>query len=120
MEFALETANRISYQSEPLEISSAVTRTEYYPAHFHTNPFQLELGVNGATECGIGRRRLCRDCPVPALLARRNGQEPRQRADTQTLLARLVSRTTAFQLMTLKWRLKSALRRRYRRYDRLP
>jgi AraC-like DNA-binding protein len=57
MEFALEMANRIYYQSEQLEISSAVTRTEHYPAHFHTNQFQLELVVNGATECGIGRRR---------------------------------------------------------------
>jgi hypothetical protein len=32
MEFALETANRMYYQSEQLEISSAVTRTEHYPA----------------------------------------------------------------------------------------
>ena len=57
MEFALETANRIYYQSDQLEISSAVTQTEHYPAHDHTNQFQLELVVNGATECGIGRRR---------------------------------------------------------------
>jgi hypothetical protein len=39
MEFALETANRIYYRSEQLEISSAVTRTEHYPAH--TTAFQL-------------------------------------------------------------------------------
>ena len=57
MEFALDAANRIYYQSDHLEISSAVTQTEHYPAHYHTNQFQLELVVNGATECGIGRRR---------------------------------------------------------------
>lgn len=57
MEFALEAADRIYYQSDQLEISSAVTRTEHYPAHYHADQFQLELVVNGATECGIGRRR---------------------------------------------------------------
>jgi AraC-like DNA-binding protein len=57
MAFALETANRIYYQSHQLELSSAVTQTEHYPAHDHPNQFQLELLVNGATECGIGRRR---------------------------------------------------------------
>lgn len=57
MEFALETANRIYYQSDVLEISSALTQTEDYPAHAHPDQFQLELVVDGATECGIGRRR---------------------------------------------------------------
>jgi AraC-like DNA-binding protein len=57
MDLALETANRIYYQSDHLEISSAVTRTEHYPAHDHPHQFQLELVVNGATECGIGHRR---------------------------------------------------------------
>lgn len=57
MEFALEAADRIYYQSDQLEISSAVTRTEHYPTHYHPEQFQLELVVNGATECGIGRRR---------------------------------------------------------------
>src|SRR5688572_4689476 len=57
MEFALETASRIYYQSDALEISSAVTQIEHYPAHVHADQFQLELVVNGATECGIGRRR---------------------------------------------------------------
>ena len=57
MEFALETANRIYYQSDELEISSAVTQAEHYPAHAHADQFQLELVVDGATECGIGRRR---------------------------------------------------------------
>lgn len=57
MACALATANRIYYQSHQLEISSAVTQTEHYPAHDHPHQFQLELLVNGATECGIGRRR---------------------------------------------------------------
>ncbi len=57
MKFALETANRIYHQSEQLEISCAVTQTEHYPAHAHTDQFQLELVVDGATECGIGRHR---------------------------------------------------------------
>ncbi|ETX05780.1 MAG: hypothetical protein ETSY2_20955 [Candidatus Entotheonella gemina] len=57
MEFALETANRIYHQSDDLEISSALTKAEHYPAHAHADQFQLELVVNGATECGIGRHR---------------------------------------------------------------
>jgi len=57
MEFALDAVDRIYYQSDQLEISSAVTQTEYYPTHYHTNQFQLELVVNGATECGIDRHR---------------------------------------------------------------
>lgn len=57
MEFALEIASRIYHQSDDLEISSALTQAEHYPAHAHTNQFQLELVVDGATECGIGRRR---------------------------------------------------------------
>ncbi len=57
MDVTLEAADRIYYQSEQVEISSAFTRTEHYPAHAHPHQFQLELVVNGATECGIGRRR---------------------------------------------------------------
>ncbi len=57
MEFALETASRIYHQSDQLELSSALTQTEHYPAHVHTDQFQLELVVDCATECGIGRHR---------------------------------------------------------------
>lgn len=57
MEFTPATAGRIYYQTEQLEISSALTQAEHYPAHAHTHQFQLELVVNGATECGIGRHR---------------------------------------------------------------
>ena len=57
MKCALETTNRIYYQSNELEISSAFTQAERYPAHAHAEQFQLELVVDGATECGIGRRR---------------------------------------------------------------
>ena len=63
--------------------------------------------------------RLCRDCPVPALLARRNGRHPRQRIDTQAVLARFIGRKTVFQFMQFKRKLKTALRRRYRQCDRL-
>lgn len=57
MELALETTSCIYYQSDQLEISSAVTQTEHYPAHDHPHQFQLEWVVEGATECVMGRRR---------------------------------------------------------------
>ncbi len=57
MEFTLETTSRIYHHSDELEISSALTQTEHYPTHAHPEQFQLELVVDGETECGIGRRR---------------------------------------------------------------
>ncbi len=57
MDVVLEASDRIFYQSDDLEISSSMARTEYYPSHAHSAQFQLELVISGATECGIGRQR---------------------------------------------------------------
>jgi hypothetical protein len=57
MDLVVETANRIYYQSDHLELSSALTRTEHYPVHCHPRQFQLEVVLHGETQCGIGRQR---------------------------------------------------------------
>lgn len=57
MSLTLPATNRIYYQSDELEISTAVARTEDYPAHDHPTQFQLEIVLRGETECGIGRQR---------------------------------------------------------------
>jgi AraC-like DNA-binding protein len=57
MQFGLAAIDRIFYQSEQLEISSAVARTEHYPVHCHPAQFQLEVVLRGATVCGIGQQR---------------------------------------------------------------
>src|ERR1044071_412824 len=57
MQFELAAIDRMFYQSEQLEISSAVARTEYYPVHCHPAQFQLEVVLRGATVCGIGQQR---------------------------------------------------------------
>ncbi len=57
MSLTLPATNCIYYQSDDLEISTAVTRTEHYPVHDHPTQFQLEIVLRGATECGIGRQR---------------------------------------------------------------
>jgi AraC-like DNA-binding protein len=61
MDLVVETADRIYYQSDHLELSSSVARTEHYPVHCHPLQFQLEVVLRGETECGIGRQRF----PVP-------------------------------------------------------
>lgn len=53
----METADRIYYQSDHLELSSSVARAEYYPVHRHPLQFQLEVVLRGETQCGIGRQR---------------------------------------------------------------
>ncbi len=57
MPLTLPAINRVYYQSDHLEISSAVARTEDFPVHDHPTQFQLEIVLRGATECGIGRQR---------------------------------------------------------------
>jgi AraC-like DNA-binding protein len=57
MQFGLAAIDRVFYQSEQLEISSAVARTEHYPVHHHPAQFQLEVVLRGATVCGIGQQR---------------------------------------------------------------
>jgi AraC-like DNA-binding protein len=57
MDVVVETADRIYYQSDHLELSSSVARTEHYPVHRHPLQFQLEVVLRGETECGIGRQR---------------------------------------------------------------
>lgn len=57
MQFELAAIDRIFYQSEHLEISSAVARTEHYPVHCHSAQFQVEVVLRGATVCGIGQQR---------------------------------------------------------------
>ena len=57
MSFELDAVDKIFYQSEHLEISSAVARTEHYPVHSHPTQFQLEVVLRGATVCGIGQQR---------------------------------------------------------------
>jgi hypothetical protein len=57
MPFELDAVDKIFYQSEHLEISSAVARTEHYPVHSHPAQFQLEVVLRGATVCGIGQQR---------------------------------------------------------------
>jgi len=57
MDLVVETADRIYYQSDHLELSSSVARTEHYPVHRHPLQFQLEVVLRGETECGIGRQR---------------------------------------------------------------
>jgi AraC-like DNA-binding protein len=57
MELVVETADRIYYQSDHLELSSSVARAEYYPVHRHPIQFQLEVVLRGETQCGIGRQR---------------------------------------------------------------
>ena len=57
MDLVVETADRIYYQSDHLELSSSVARTEHYPVHRHPIQFQLEVVLRGETECGIGRQR---------------------------------------------------------------
>ena len=57
MPFVLDVVDKIFYQSEHLEISSAVARTEHYPVHSHPTQFQLEVVLRGATICGIGQQR---------------------------------------------------------------
>jgi AraC-like DNA-binding protein len=61
MDLAVETADRIYYQSDHLELSSSVAQTEHYPVHRHPLQFQLEVVLHGETQCGIGRQRF----PVP-------------------------------------------------------
>jgi AraC-like DNA-binding protein len=53
----VEAADRIYYQSDHLELSSSIARTERYPVHRHPLQFQLEVVLHGETECGIGQRR---------------------------------------------------------------
>jgi AraC-like DNA-binding protein len=57
MQFSLAAVDKIFYQSEQLEISSAVAHTEDYPVHCHPVQFQLEVVLRGATMCGIGQQR---------------------------------------------------------------
>ena len=57
MDLVVETADRIYYQSDHLELSSSVARMEHYPVHRHPLQFQLEVVLHGETECGIGRQR---------------------------------------------------------------
>ena len=57
MQFGLAAIDRVFYQSEQLEISSSVARTEDYPVHCHPAQFQLEVVLRGATVCGIGQHR---------------------------------------------------------------
>ena len=57
MQFELAAVDRIFYQSEHLEISSAVARTEHYPVHCHPVQFQVEVVLRGATVCGLGQQR---------------------------------------------------------------
>jgi hypothetical protein len=57
MPFELDAVDKIFYQSEHLEISSAVARAEHYPVHSHPTQFQLEIVLGGATVCGIGQQR---------------------------------------------------------------
>ncbi len=62
--------------------------------------------------------RVCRDCPVPARLARLQGRGLCPPRTTHVLLSRYLGQKTAFQLIQLKRMVKIALRRRYRRYGR--
>jgi AraC-like DNA-binding protein/quercetin dioxygenase-like cupin family protein len=57
MELAIETTNRILYQSAQLEFSVSVAQAERYEPHIHPAQFQLELVLQGETECGIGRQQ---------------------------------------------------------------
>jgi AraC-like DNA-binding protein len=57
MDLGVETVDRIYYQSDHLELSSSVARTEHYPMHRHPQQFQLEVVLHGETQCGIGRQR---------------------------------------------------------------
>ena len=57
MNLVVETTDRIYYQSDHLELSSSVARTEHYPVHHHPRQFQLEVVLHGETQCGIGRQR---------------------------------------------------------------
>jgi AraC-like DNA-binding protein len=57
MDLVVDTADRIYYQSDHLEVSSSVARMEHYPVHRHPLQFQLEVVLHGETECGIGRQR---------------------------------------------------------------
>ncbi len=57
MQGELAAINRMFYQSESLEMSSAVARMEHYPVHCHPAQFQVEVVLRGATVCGIGQQR---------------------------------------------------------------
>jgi AraC family transcriptional regulator len=57
MERDVTLSNPIGYQSDRLEFSTAVVREEYYAPHVHPARFQVELVLDGETECGIGRQR---------------------------------------------------------------
>ena len=57
MELAVTTSDPVFYQSDRLEFSTAVVREEYYAPHVHPARFQVELVLDGETECGIGRQR---------------------------------------------------------------
>lgn len=57
MELAVETVDRIFYQTDQFEFSTSVAHFQHYAPHTHPGRFQLELVLSGETECGIGQQR---------------------------------------------------------------
>ena len=57
MELAVTPFDPVFYQSAQLEFATTMVREEYYAPHVHPARFQVELVLDGETECGIGRQR---------------------------------------------------------------